>query len=287
MQTPHFGRGSQPLISVCIPAYNNEDFIAATLDSVLKQTCPDFEVIITDDHSADNTVSVIHKFADSRIKLIQNEANLGLAGNWNKALAHASGKYVKVMGADDLLYPDCLDLQAEALENPANAAAVLAVCNTDVINAEDKIVFRRRCRFGHGLVTGQKLIRNCVRWGANLIGEPVVGLFRREALAKSGLFDPSNPYMIDLAFWAELLKHGEAFMDKRRLAAFRISANSVSARMGLKQAAYTRNIIRKLRSDSAYRTGSLDVMCGYFFTFPRCLLRNLLIYCRAGPKSNS
>ena len=279
--------GSQPLISVCVPSYNNEDFIAATLDSVLKQTYSNFEIVVTDDHSSDRTVSVLRNFADSRITLIQNETNLGLAGNWNKALSYATGKYVKVMGADDLLYPDCLGGQVEALEDPSNAGAVLAVCNTDVINAQGKIVLRRRCRFGPGLVTGQKLVRNCVRWGANLIGEPVVGLFRRDVLARSGMFDPANPYMIDLAFWAELLKHGDAFMDKRRLAAFRISASSVSAKLGLKQASYTRSIIRKLRADPAYHTGLLDVMCGYLFASPRCILRNLLISFRAGAKGSN
>jgi hypothetical protein len=114
-----------------------------------------------------------------------------------------------------------------------------------------------------------------------------VGLFSSDVLAKSGMFDPANPYMIDLAFWAEVLKHGDAFMDKRRLVAFRISANSVSAKLGLKQAAYTRSIIRKLRADPAYRTSLLDAMSGYFFAFPRCILRNLLINLRAGTKGGN
>ena len=268
---------SQPLISVCIPSYNNESFIAATLDSILKQTYAHFEIIVTDDYSSDKTVSLVKNVPDSRITLIQNKTNLGLAGNWNIALSHATGKYVKVLGADDLLYPNCLECQVQALEDPSNSGPVLAVCNTDVINANNRIILRRRGRFGHGVVGGAKLIRNCVRWGANLIGEPVVGLFRRDVLTKSGMFDPSNPYMIDLAFWAEVLKHGNAFMDHRRLAAFRISQSSVSARLGLEQAVYTRSVIRKLRADRVYRISMLDVMLGYFFAFPRCVFRNFLI----------
>jgi len=281
-QTPHFGGGSQPLISVCIPAFNNGDIIAATLDSVLKQTYPNFEVIITDDHSTDKTVSVIESFTDPRIKLIQNEATLGLGGNWNKAVSCATGKYVKLLCGDDLIYPDCLGLQMEALENAANSGAVLAVCNTDVVNANDKIVLRRKSRFFPGLVSGRKLIRNSVRWGTNLIGEPVVGLFKRDVLDRSGLFDPTNPYLIDLAFWAELLKHGDAFMDQSRLAAFRISANSVSTKVGLKQAASFRKFIRKVRADPVYRVSWLDVMLGCFLSFQWCILRNLLISVQAG-----
>ena len=138
-----------------------------------------------------------------------------------------------------------------------------------------------------GLNGGKELIRNCVRWGANLIGEPVVGLFKRDVLSKSGMFDPANPYMIDLAFWAELLKHGDAFMEQRRLAAFRISANSVSAKLGLKQAAYDRSFFRKMRADPFYRATLPDVVSGYFFAFPRCILRNFLIKLRAGAKGTN
>lgn len=270
----------QPVVSVCIPAYNNARFIAATLESVLNQNHANFEVILTDDRSVDQTVSVVKTFSDGRIKLVQNGSNLGLGENWNKALSLAKGEYIKMMGADDLLYPDCLALQVQALEAPSNSTAVLAVCNSDVINSHGDVVLRRRSRFGHGQVSGGRLIRSCVRWGANLIGEPVVGLFRRDVLKRSGMFDSSNPYMIDLAFWAELLKHGTAVMDRRRLAAFRISASSVSARLGLKQVAYTRSIIQKLHADPAYRTSRLDALCGSFFAYPRCLLRNCLIAMR-------
>jgi glycosyltransferase involved in cell wall biosynthesis len=273
---------AQPLISVCIPAYNNGKFIAATLKSVLVQTYSNLEVIVTDDDSADETVSVVTGFADPRIKLFQNEANLGVGVNWNKALSLAKGKYVKVMGADDLLYPDCVSLQMQALENSSDSGAVLAVCNSDVIDANAEIVLRRRFRFRPGLVSGERLIRNSVRWGTNLIGEPVVGLFKRDVLSKSGMFDPADPYMIDLAFWAEFLKHGAAFMDESRLAAFRISASAVSTKVGLKQAAHFRSFIRKMRADPVYRASRLDVILGCFLSFQWCILRNLLIKFQPG-----
>src|SRR5260370_42634402 len=118
------------------------------------------------------------------------------------------------------------------------------------------------------------MIGNWVRWGVNMIGEAVVGLFKRDVLSKSGMFDPAHPSMIDLAFWVELLKHGDAFMEQRRLAAFRISANSVSAKLGLKQAAYDRSFFRKMRADPFYRATLPGVMSGYFFAFLRCILRN-------------
>src|SRR5882672_3696667 len=163
---------SQPLISVCIPSYNGGQFIATTLESILRQSFTDFEVVIADDKSTDQTMSVIRHFTDSRIRLLENEQNLGLGANWNKVLSCAQGKYVKLLCGDDVLYSECLARQVEVLEAPSNAGAVLAICNRNVIDAHDKVIFRRRFPFNAGLVSGAKLIRNSIRWGSNLIGEP-------------------------------------------------------------------------------------------------------------------
>jgi glycosyltransferase involved in cell wall biosynthesis len=274
------------LVSVCIPAYNNADFIGNTLQSVLNQTYQNIEIIVTDDRSPDDTVSVTKRFSDPRIRVFENGANLGIGKNWNQALSYAKGKYIKLMGADDLIYRECLERQVAVLEDPANQAAVLAVCNTDVINDSGKIVLRRRFRFQQGLASGKKLIRNCVRWGANLIGEPVVGLFKRDVLAQSGMYDSSNPYMLDIIFWAELLKYGQAFMDQTRLAAFRISGASVTASLGWKQAAYTRSFIKKMQSDAVYQSTAFDAACGRLFALPRCLARGFIINSWSAKRQN-
>ena len=104
------------------------EFIASTLESVLQQTYRHLEIVITDNDSTDGTVAQIRKFTDPRIRLIQNEANLGLGANWNKALSCATGTYVKLLCADDLIYPDCLQRQVEALETERQAGrAAIAV----------------------------------------------------------------------------------------------------------------------------------------------------------------
>ena len=269
--------GSEPLISVCIPAYNNEAFIAATLESVLGQTHRQFEIIVIDDRSTDGTVPAIKRFTDPRIRLVENETNLGFGGNWNKALSCATGAYIKLLCADDLVYPDCLRRQVEVLEDPSHSGAVLAVCNTDLINANSQVIYRRRVRCRPGLVNGRQLIRRCVRWGTNLIGEPAAGLFRREVLSRAGLFDPGNPYLIDLAFWAALLRHGDAFVDKSRLAAFRISAGAMSTKLGWHQATSFRRFIGDMRADPYHRASSADAALGCLLSFQWWILRNLLI----------
>jgi glycosyltransferase involved in cell wall biosynthesis len=273
---------AQPLISVCIPAFNNQDFIASTLGSVLGQTCNDFEIVVTDDCSTDETVAVVKRFADARIRLMQNPRNLGLGENWNQALRGASGKYIKLLCGDDIIYPDCLQRQVEALENAANTDVVLAVCNREVINSRNEVVMKGKRHFGSGRVGGKQLIRSCLRWGTNRIGEPAAGLFKRETLVKSGLFDPENPYLIDLAFWAELLKHGDAILDEKPMAAFRISRTSMTTRIGLNQAAYFRRFSRRMRADSFYRASFPDLIAGNMLSLQWSILRKFVIGRQSG-----
>jgi glycosyltransferase involved in cell wall biosynthesis len=268
---------TQPLISICIPSYNSERFIACTLESVLSQSFTDFEIIIVDDKSTDGTVSVIKKFSDARIRFIQNEGNLGIGGNWNKVLSCPEGKYVKLLCGDDVLYPECLARQVRVLESPANAAVALAVCGSNVIDANNKIILRRRFPLPAGGISGGRLIRKSIRWGSNLIGEPAVGLFRRQALSQEGISQSSNPYLIDLSLWADLLKHGGAFIDPECLAGFRISGQAASARIGSRQAACFRSFIRAIRRDQFYHANMLDSMLGSVLSFQWCLLRNMFI----------
>ena len=76
----------QPLVSVCIPTYNNADYIEETMRSVLNQTYQNIELIIVDDQSEDGTVQVVKNVKDPRVKLFINEKNLGMSGNWNHCM---------------------------------------------------------------------------------------------------------------------------------------------------------------------------------------------------------
>jgi glycosyltransferase involved in cell wall biosynthesis len=268
---------SEPLVSVCIPSYNNEEFIAQTLESVLDQSFSDFELIVVDDCSTDRTVSIIKGFSDPRIRFSQNPRNLGLIGNWNKTLSCARGKYVKLLCGDDLLELDCLARQAPVLEDTSNRDVVLAICNRTVINSPGEVVFRRKCPFHDGRITGRELFQKSVRRGSNLIGEPAVGLFRNGILDQTTPCQPANSYTIDLELLAELLKHGDAFVDHTSLASFRISAKANGTRLGFRQAACFRAFIRNLRRGRHYHMSLLDTFSGCLFSLLWCVLRNALI----------
>lgn len=106
-------------VSVVMPAYNCERYIENSIKSVLDQTLREFELIIVDDYSNDNTVGIVEKYCskDSRIKLIKSDENLGAGASRNKAFKKARGKYIALLDADDTCLPNRLEIQYEYLES--------------------------------------------------------------------------------------------------------------------------------------------------------------------------
>lgn len=110
-----------PLVSVLMTMYNREKYVGEAIESVLSQTYQNWELIITDDQSKDNSVSIVQSYADKdpRIHLHINEYNLGDYPNRNKAASLAKGKYLKYLDSDDLLYPWALECFVSMMErNP-------------------------------------------------------------------------------------------------------------------------------------------------------------------------
>ena len=108
----------EPLVSVLMTAFNRQNYIAEAIESVLASSYGNFELIIVDDQSEDNTAEIARSYAtlDSRIKVYINERNLGDYFNRNKAASYASGKYLKYLDSDDLIYPHGLQVMVEAME---------------------------------------------------------------------------------------------------------------------------------------------------------------------------
>lgn len=114
----------QPLVSIIMSVYNGEKFIAETIQSILNQSYTKFELIIVDDCSTDNTVSVIECFNDDRIVLLKNDKNMRLAYSLNKAIKASNGKYIARMDADDLCMTDRLPLQVKYMEEHPDIAVL-------------------------------------------------------------------------------------------------------------------------------------------------------------------
>lgn len=107
------------LVSIIVPSYNKDKYIKETIDSVIKQTYTNWELIVIDDVSNDSTVSIVHEFQkkDSRILLYENIENKGANYSRNFGVNKANGKYIVFLDADDLLRVDCLEQRLKIIEN--------------------------------------------------------------------------------------------------------------------------------------------------------------------------
>lgn len=111
------------MLSVLTTTYNREDYVAEAIESVLASTYTDFEYIVVDDCSKDNTVEIIKSYQklDSRIRFYQNEKNLGDYANRNKAASYATREYIKYLDSDDLLYPHGLQVMVWSMNKYPDA----------------------------------------------------------------------------------------------------------------------------------------------------------------------
>lgn len=130
------------LVTIGMPTYNVGRFIAQTIRSVLAQTYTNFEIIITDDGSTDNTVEEIKKFNDPRIKLIVDDENHGISYRLNQQIDLAKGKYFVRMDGDDLMFPDRVEKQVHYLEEHPEVDVVGA--GAVIIDDDNKIIGKRQ-----------------------------------------------------------------------------------------------------------------------------------------------
>src|SRR5690554_1955229 len=134
---------NSPKITVFMAAYNAEAFIAEAISSILNQSFEDFELLIVNDGSTDKTVEVIFSFTDSRVRLIHNQKNKGLAYTRNRALEEAQGEFIAVLDSDDIAVPDRLRLQYDYMAQHPD----IALCGGHATLIDDQ-----------GQLTGQRFI---------------------------------------------------------------------------------------------------------------------------------
>lgn len=115
---------SQSLVSIVMPVHNGEEYIGECINSILRQNWQNFELIVIDDGSTDNTISVIENFSDQRIRYVKNERNKGIVYSLNKGISLARGKYIARIDADDKMHVNRLCKQVQYLENHTDVALV-------------------------------------------------------------------------------------------------------------------------------------------------------------------
>jgi len=184
-------------ISVVMSIFNGEQYLAEAIESILSQTFKDFEFIIIDDGSTDKSVQIINSYKDNRIKLIRQE-NKGLASALNIGIKISQGKYIARMDADDISFPNRLELQYNFLEN--NCICAAAGTSAEIIDKD-----------GNYLYTSQV----CTDWETikkRLPDSPFYHssvLFKKDIAERCGLYNENLYISQDKVLFAVMAKYGE------------------------------------------------------------------------------
>lgn len=251
-----------PRVSVVIPAFKNEQYIEATVRSVLDQTFEDFELVVADHSSPDSTWDLLQQFADDpRVSLHRTEAGGGARRNWNAVTTRAQGELVKLVCGDDLIHPTMLEEQVRAFDE--NGSDVLLVASQrDLVDARGETFVTGR-GLGHldGVVDGRAALRATVRSGTNIFGEPACVMMRTAALEKAGWWQDLR-YYIDAGSYAPVLAMGSMFAQRTSLASFRVSASQWSVRLMRQQAEEAAEFHRIAQSLAPETISDWDVRVG-------------------------
>lgn len=232
-----------PAVSICMPAFNAAKWIAAAIESALAQTYEDFELVVADNASSDETVAIVRSFGDPRIRVETAERTIGAVANHNRAVRLAGGEYVKFLHADDLLLPDCIEAMAGLAREDPRIGLVFAARDVIVEEPEGRdwaARFARPHERLHGLVRvteGRALLGQLLDAGVeeNWIGEPSAVLLTRACLAGVGLLNTRLHQIADLELWLRIMATHRVGFIERPLSVYRHhgqSGTALNARVG-------------------------------------------------------
>lgn len=255
-----------PLISVILPVYNGEKFLAEAIRSVLDQSFSDFELLALNDGSTDGSLSILKNFEleDSRVK-VKSRQNLGLVRTLNELISMARGKFLARMDADDICFPSRFEQQMAYLHEHTD---ILVVGSEAIhINAEGLKVGRIECPQSHSEIEALLLRGHCP------IFHPSV-MVRAEAMAAVGGYREEFPYAQDLDLWLRMSELGKLANLPDPLLFYRLHDGSISEYAGEKQreaaeratteAWGRRNMVGQFHSEDLGRPGA-DVVSRHRF----------------------
>jgi glycosyltransferase involved in cell wall biosynthesis len=288
---------SLPLASICIPTYNRPEYLRRAVESCLKQTYSNFEIVITDNSTNQESAELAAKWNDPRIRYYSNGGNIGPHASAIRSVELGQGKYIKCLMDDDLLKPRCLELMVKALEE--NPTAAVAMAPMDLIDENDRRIFPRfyvfrtmhyryRYQVGDGLIDRRRLMRDFLTRDYPCT-VPSGIMYRTEAMHRAGRFSVEADFAGDLEFCMRLGADWDFYYIDEVLSSWRFMPSCHTANLhqtGLKISVFYSVTRKSLANDSVKKmfAGDWDrtVRDSIFFSSCRALLNGL-----AGIRSRS
>jgi glycosyltransferase involved in cell wall biosynthesis len=208
-----------PRVSVLIPAYNVAPYIGAAISSVLAQTLRDFEILVIDDASSDETVRIASSFNDDRVRVIRHDANLGVAKARNTGLDHAKGEFIALLDSDDVALPNRLATQVGALEQDR---ALLMIGSPTIWMDEKGRMLNRSVPSKIAVAPEDAGVRMIFR---NMFGTSTI-MFRRQPLASMRYGE--YPVAEDYDFNAKVARIGKVANLPYPLTKYRVRGDGLS-----------------------------------------------------------
>lgn len=226
-----------PTVSIVLAVHNGATYLRAALDSILSQTYSDFEFLIVDDASVDDTASIIASYDDSRIRLIRNPVNLGLTRSLNLALRSARGEFVARMDHDDVAEPDRIATQVQFLADHAKVGLLgTAVTAIDDAGRELDLIKKPET---HDQITRHLASANC-------LVHPTV-MFRRTLLESVGFYNENLRFSQDYDLWLRYSEQTEVHNLQAPLLKYRVHAGQISVGKVLQQSQCAHVAVRAAR----------------------------------------
>jgi glycosyltransferase involved in cell wall biosynthesis len=219
-----FNTGRPPIVTVVTPAYNIAKYIGETVDSVLRQTFHDFEYLVVEDGSTDNSVDVVkaHVGDDPRFRLVQGE-HRGLSAARNAGVREAKGQYIAFVDGDDRWHPKFLERQLRLIRSlPPDTGAVF--CRSRLVLENGTLVFLQWQRAGRYDFDDFLVNCNPTRNGSSL-------LIRKSCFADVGGFDEELHHLEDLDMWLRIATNSKTpvlWASKYFLVDMRLRSDSMS-----------------------------------------------------------
>ncbi len=231
----------QPAVSFIVPCYKLGHLLAECVNSILAQTYGDFEILIMDDCSPDNTPQVARGFADPRVVHVRNEPNLGHLRNYNKGIRMARGRYIWLISADDRLRSDrVLERYVQVMdEHPRVGYAFCAGCSLDD-HQETGVIPSSRYRPQDGIFPGREFLLDLLKGNFILAA---AGMARKECYEKVSYFPEDMPYGGDWYLWCVFALHYDVAYFAEPMVNYRVHNLSMSTTMAQEN---TRAILRDI-----------------------------------------